>query len=72
MRFLNEITIAPIISTIRDIPPEVILSAEDGMKNDCAINLDHIQTVSKAKIDSFIIKLSSGKMKQLQQHLILL
>jgi len=60
IEFPNEITIAPITSTIRDIPSEVILSTKDGMRKDCAINLDHIQTVPKAKIGFFIIELSSG------------
>lgn len=49
IEFLGEVTVAPVTSTIRDIPSEVLLGMEDGMKNDCAINLDHIQTVSKGK-----------------------
>ena len=69
IEFLGEVTIAPITSTIRYIPSEVILSIEDGMKNDCAINLDHIQTVSKARVGSFITKLSSNKMNELQAAL---
>ncbi|WP_089726465.1 type II toxin-antitoxin system PemK/MazF family toxin [Candidatus Thiosymbion oneisti] len=69
IEFLGEITVAPVTSTIRDIPSEVILNRKDGMKNNCAINLDHIQTVSKAKIGSFITKLSLIKMKQLQAAL---
>ena len=63
---LNEITIAPITSTIRDIPTEVFLSKSDGMKNDCAINFDHIQTVSKDKIGSVITNLSSTKLQQVK------
>ena len=34
--FLGEVTVAPITSTIRDIPTEVLLSKEDGMPRDCA------------------------------------
>ncbi|MBF0103199.1 MAG: type II toxin-antitoxin system PemK/MazF family toxin [Desulfobacterales bacterium] len=66
LKFLGEVTIAPITSTIRDIPSEVILNIDDGMKHECVINLDHIQTVSKAKIGSLITKLSSNKMNDLQ------
>jgi len=66
MGYLGEITVAPITSTIRDIPSEVFLSKEDGMKNDCVINLDHIQTVSKGRIGSFISKLTDSKMKKLK------
>ena len=48
--YLGEVTVAPITSTIRDIPSEVLLSTEDSMKQDCVVNLDHIQTVDKAKL----------------------
>ena len=64
--YLNEVSIAPITSTIRDIPTEVLLSKSDGMKNDCAINFDHIQTVSKNKIGSVITNLSSTKLRQVK------
>ncbi|MDI6728078.1 MAG: type II toxin-antitoxin system PemK/MazF family toxin [Thermodesulfovibrionales bacterium] len=65
LEYLGEVTVAPITSTIRDIPSEVILSQEDGMRNDCAINCDHIQTVSKSKIGSLITTLSKGKLNEL-------
>lgn len=61
IRFLNEITIAPITSKIRGIPSEVILGSEDGLPYDCAVNLDHIQTVPKAKIGRLITSLSVEK-----------
>jgi mRNA interferase MazF len=63
--YLAEITIAPITSTVRDIPSEVFLSTEDGMHKDCAINCDHIQTVSKEKIGSLISVLSKEKLFKL-------
>jgi mRNA interferase MazF len=65
--YLDEITVAPITSTIRDIPSEVSLSPEDGMRKDCAINCDHIQTVSKVKIGSFISTLSKDKIIELRR-----
>src|SRR3990170_1608670 len=64
--FLGEVTIAPITSTIRDIPSEVLLMKEDGMPRDCAINLDHIQTVSRGKIGPLITTLSVTKMSELR------
>jgi mRNA interferase MazF len=66
LEFLGEVTIAPITSTIRDIPTEVLLTKEDGMPKDCAVNLDHIQTVSKGKIGPLIAALSSIKMSELR------
>ena len=62
--YLGEVSIAPITTTIRDIPSEVQLSVLDGMPRDCAINFDHIQTVAKGKIGSKITFLSQEKLKQ--------
>ena len=62
LEYLGEITVAPIISTIRDIPSEVFLSKVDGMPRDCAVNCDHLQTVSKGKIGSLVTSLTPAKM----------
>jgi mRNA interferase MazF len=62
IEYLGEISIAPITSTIRNIPSEVYLSKTDGMPRECAVNCDHLQTVSKDKIGSLITSLSSEKM----------
>jgi mRNA interferase MazF len=64
IHFLNEVTVAPITTSIRGIPSEVILGMEDGMNQDCAVNFDHLQTVPKAKVGRLITSLSSGKMAQ--------
>lgn len=67
LEYLGEVTVAPITSTVRDIPSEVFLSKQDGMTKDCAINFDHIQTVSKGKIGSLITALSPDKLKQVYE-----
>lgn len=59
---LGEVTVAPITSTVRDIPSEVFLSKQDGMPRDCAVNCDHIQTVSKGKLGRAITSLPPDKM----------
>ena len=55
-----------ISAAIRDISSEDFLSKIDGMPIDCAVNLDHIQTVSKGKIGSLITTISSEKRKQVR------
>ncbi len=60
--YLGEITVAPITSTVRDIPSEVFISKAEGMPRDCAVNCDHLQTVSKGKIGSVITSLPPAKM----------
>jgi mRNA interferase MazF len=63
IRVLNEVTIAPLTSTIRGIPTEVVLSVEDGLPQDCAINCDHLQTVPKQKIGRLITYLPGEKLR---------
>jgi len=64
--YLGEVTVAPVTSVIREIPSEVFLSRHEGMKTDCAINCDHLQTVSKDKIGALITTLSKEKMAELR------
>lgn len=63
---LGEVTIAPITSTIRHIPSKAILTPEDGLPKTCAINLDHIQTVTKAELGSLIATLNDRRMEQVK------
>ncbi len=67
LEYLGEVTVAPITSTVRNIPSEVFLSREDGMPRECAINFDHIQTVSKDKIGSLIATLPEAKLSQVTE-----
>ena len=68
--FLTGITIAPITSTVRDIPTEVFLTPEDdGVLAPCAANLDAVQTVQKHKIGALITTLSTEQMAQVERAL---
>jgi mRNA interferase MazF len=69
-QYLNEITVAPISSTIRDIPSEVLLSPADGMPRHCAINLDHVQTIPRQRLGQLITTLSPHRMCTLQPALL--
>ena len=62
LEYLREVTVAPITTTVRNIPSEVFLSEADGLPQDCAVNCDHLQTVSKAKIGPLIKSLPPSKM----------
>jgi mRNA interferase MazF len=59
---LGTVMVAPITSTIRGAPSEVFVGIDEGLKDDCAVNLDHIQTVDKARLTQFIGTLSRRKM----------
>lgn len=70
LEYLGEVTVAPITSTIRNIPSEVFLSKAEGMPKDCAVNCDHIQTVSKGKIGPRMATLSPKKMDQVRDAIL--
>ena len=63
--YLNEVTVAPLTRTIRGIPTEVVLTEADGVPSDCAVNCDHLQTVSKGRLGSVITTLSADKMAEI-------
>ncbi|TFH65099.1 MAG: type II toxin-antitoxin system PemK/MazF family toxin [Candidatus Zixiibacteriota bacterium] len=67
IEYLGEVTVAPITTTVREIPSEVLLAKVDGMPRDCAINCDHIQTVAKGKVGTLITTLSDDKLEELRQ-----
>jgi mRNA interferase MazF len=68
--FLGEVTVAPVTSTIRDIPSEVLLTSDDGMPRDCAINLDHVQTVSRGNLGRVLTTLGARKMSEVRVALL--
>jgi len=61
---LNTVTIAPITSTIRSIPTEIVLTEADGLPGTCAANFDNLQTVPKSNVGDRITRLTARKMKE--------
>jgi mRNA interferase MazF len=70
LEFLGEATVAPITSTIRDIPSEVLLTEADGMPRSSAINLDHLQTVPRDRLGGVITTLGSDRMAEVRAALL--
>lgn len=58
----TSVTVAMVTRTIRGIPVEVPLGQEDGMPAKCAVNLDEILTIPKARLTEQITALSPAKM----------
>jgi mRNA interferase MazF len=44
IEYLGEVTIAPVTTTIRDIPSEVLLTKADGLPRECVVNCDHLHS----------------------------
>ena len=68
--YLAEVTVAPITRTIRDGPSEVLLTQADGLPEDCAVNLHHLQTVSKSKLGGLITTLDNQTMTRVREALL--
>jgi mRNA interferase MazF len=61
---LSTVTVAPITSTVRGAPSEVYVGVEEGLRHDAAVNLDHVQTVDRARLHQFVGVLGHSKMSQ--------
>ena len=59
---LRTVIVAPITSTIRGAPSEVVVGIDEGLKRDSAVNLDHVQTVDQSLLRRYLGSLSAAKM----------
>ncbi len=62
--YLSRATVAPITSTIRGVPSEVVLGSEDGMKQSCVVNLHNVITVSQQNLGRRLAQLSPRRMRE--------
>jgi mRNA interferase MazF len=60
---LARVTVAPITSTVRDVPSEVALGIDDGLKQPCAINLHNVVTVPKTLLGRRVATLGPERMR---------
>ena len=61
---LHTVMVVPLTSTIRGLPSEVIVGADEGLARRSAVNLDHVQTVERARLVKCIGSVSSSKMRE--------
>lgn len=64
---LNQITVAAITTTIRNNASEVLLNEDDGLFEECVVNLDQIQTVEKRKLGKIVTHLSPERMREVRK-----
>jgi mRNA interferase MazF len=65
IEYLATATVAPVTSTIRGVPSEVLLNEDDGMKAACAVNLHNPITVPQDRLGKRVAQLSSQRMKEI-------
>jgi mRNA interferase MazF len=63
IKHLAHVMVAPVTSTIHGIDSEVLVGAEEGLKHESAVNLDNVQTISKARLSRQVGQLGAVKMR---------
>ena len=60
---LHTVVVAPVTSTIRGAPSEVLVGVTEGLKHASAVTLDHVQAVEKARLTGYVGSLTAEKMR---------
>jgi mRNA interferase MazF len=63
--YLSTVTVAPVTSTIRGVPSEVVLNEADGMKKPCAVNLHNLVTVSQQRLGRRVARLTDARLGEI-------
>jgi len=61
---LRTALIAPITTTIRGLPSEVLLTVDDGLKQECVANLDHILSVRQSALRKYVGHLDEPRLRE--------
>lgn len=69
LAYLTRVTVAPVTSAIRDVPTEVVLTEQDGMKHPSAVNLHNVITVDRRRIGRRVGSLGALKMREICRSL---
>jgi mRNA interferase MazF len=62
--YLSTVTVAPVTSTVRGVPSEVLLEEEDGMKHRSVVNLHNAVTVSQHRLGKRVAQLGARRMEE--------
>lgn len=64
-RSLNAVLVAPLTSTMRDIPTAVRLGPEDGLDRECMAALDNMTLLKKDRFKQLAGRLTEDRMEEL-------
>jgi mRNA interferase MazF len=63
--YLSTVTVAPVTSSIRGVPSEVLLDEADGMKGRCVVNLHNAVTISQQRLGKRVARLGQRRMGEI-------
>jgi len=67
---LNEIIVVPATRTIRGLPSEVILTADDGMPALCALNFDHVSLAQRERMGAVLCAFPESRWPEARRALL--
>jgi mRNA interferase MazF len=59
---IDTVMVAPVTSSIRGAPSEVVVGTAEGLKHASAVTLDHVQTVDKRRLRNYVGRLGPSQM----------
>ncbi len=64
-RALNAVLVAPLTSTLRDVPTAVRLGPDDGLDRECIAALDNLTLLRRDRFQRFVGRLCAARMEEL-------
>lgn len=64
IRYLHSVVAAPVTSTVRGIPSELVLTIDDGLLHPSVANFDNLQLVPRARLIRRVGVLSGAKLAE--------
>ena len=64
IQYLSTVTVAPVTSTIRGVPSEIVLDESDGMKSACVANLHNVITIPQNRLGRRVAQLNASRMNE--------
>jgi mRNA interferase MazF len=61
---LTTVLVAPVTSTIRDLPSQVVIGTNEGLDHDSAVSLDHVQCVDRKRLIRRLGRLPPARMRE--------
>ena len=61
---LNNVTVAPVVTRVREIPTEIIVDSRHGIDHRSAVSFDNILTIPQAQLLQRIGHLSEPEMRE--------
>lgn len=68
-RVRDLVTVAPITTTVRDLPVEVPLGTAEGLPKPCVVNLDTLMTIRKSQLTRLVSSLPPDKIHEVNNAL---